>query len=634
MGAESEQLKSALSLAARGFRVFRLRPGAKEPAFKGWQAEATSDPETIKGLWGERDYNIGVATGQGLIGIDIDVKNGKDGEASFSALGIPEDYLDTFIVRTPSGGRHVYFRSDRDVPNSAGSLGPGLDIRGDGGYLVGPGSSLTNGSGVGSYLVDHDASVHDYWGGLHRKRDSHDNRNDPPYPMLDLDDPGAVIRARSWLQDTAPLAVEHRGGDHTTFTVAARLKDFGVGETTAFELMFDHWNPRCSPPWEFHDLQTKVRNTFLYGENPPGSDHPAAHFSDVEIVPAPSPPSLWLRHGQPFDPNSVDWNFFQLAPRRGVGVLSGPSQGGKTFLEVEWARCQATGKLFFGVKPDALGAVIFLFAGSEGSGFEQRLAALGEPGALPISATSVRNLGERGALGELYKLIKAEADAMMLWHGVPLRLIFLETLSASGLLVDENSNTEVARAFSNLAQLAEMLDVLIITTHHPPKDGKGQRGAGAIFDNVDYVWEIHREGREAVRRLDLSKARGAEQRTIGSFSLVQTVLGHDKLGRAVTSMTVSMGDAPAPSRTPPKMEAFNRSLEFAALEGGLVEGVKQPLYLEALAEFKTLVEDDIKDRSNVNRAFRKCLDFAMALGVVEDRLVNGTRYLIRKEIIA
>ena len=625
MGAESEQLKSALSLAERGFRVFRLRPGAKEPAFKGWQAEATSDPETIRRLWGERDYNIGVACGQGLVVLDVDVKNGKTGLESLAALGLD---LETYTVETPSGGLHVYYEGP-GVPNSAGRLGEGLDVRSTGGYVVGVGSvyqdrhyRLLRNGGCRAAPAEFIARC-----GTPKAPRENGLRDDLPAgaPEVELDSEAAVLRGRNWLRNDAP--------PYGSYAVAARLKDFGISEGVALELILDHWNERRPVPHTREAMADKVAHAYRYGQNPPGSDHPAAHFGDVEIVPPPRPPSPWIDHGEPFDPDSVDWNFFQLAPRQGVGVLSGASQSGKTFVCVEWGRCMATGKPFFGIKPDAPGAVIYLYAGTEGSGFELRLAALGEPQPLPISATRVKNLGERGALGELYKLIKDKADAMRLWHGVPLRMVILETLSASGLLSDENSNTEVARAIANLGQLAQMLDVLIVTTHHPTKEGKGQRGAGAIYDNVDYVWEIHREGREAVRKFDLTKARGAEQRTVGSFSLVQTVLGKDKLGRPVTSMAVSMGDAPVTSRTPPRMEAFTRALEFAALEGGLVEGRKQPVYSEVLGEFKSLVEDEIKDRANVHRTFRKCLDYALSLGAIEDQLVNGTRYLIRKEIV-
>ncbi|WP_344078318.1 bifunctional DNA primase/polymerase [Streptomyces crystallinus] len=56
---------------------------------------------------------------------------------------IPE----TVVVITPSGGRHIWLTGppDRVVPNSASRLAPGIDVRGAGGYLVGPGSLTSHG---------------------------------------------------------------------------------------------------------------------------------------------------------------------------------------------------------------------------------------------------------------------------------------------------------------------------------------------------------------------------------------------------------------------------------------------------------------------------------------------------------
>lgn len=44
----------------------------------------------------------------------------------------------TRSVKTGGGGMHYYFAARVRVPNSAGRLGPGLDVRGEGGYVVAP----------------------------------------------------------------------------------------------------------------------------------------------------------------------------------------------------------------------------------------------------------------------------------------------------------------------------------------------------------------------------------------------------------------------------------------------------------------------------------------------------------------
>lgn len=625
----NDMLNAALDLARRGFKVFPLIPGTKRPAIENWQSLATTDEVRITAVWSKRAYNIGVLCGQGLVVLDVDVKNGKSGMESLAALDLD---LDTYTVETPTGGLHVYYQGP-DVSNSAGRLGEGLDIRSAGGYVVGVGSvcedrsyRLVRNGGLRMASEDFLARCGDT--GAAR---SNGVRNALSTPAIDLDDEGAIARARDYLQSGAPA--------YGSFSVAARVRDFGVSESVALDLMLDHWNRRRPVPHSDEALAEKVEHAYRYGQNPPGSDHPAVLFAGVHVDPPPEPAvapidSRWYRHGDGFDINAR-WAFYGIAAAVGTLVIVGPSNAGKTFVELEMARCLATGKPFFGVAPDALGGTGMLFAGTEGSALPRRLAALQEPETLPISAMAVRDLSGRGALDTLAAALKEESARMQLLFGVPLRMVVLETLSASGLLVDEQSNAEAGRAMANLGQIARMLNILFVTTHHPPKEGRGARGAGAITASADYVLEIFREGRETLRRLDLVKARDAEQKMIGTFTLVPVQLGVDDLGRPVTSMSVSMGDAikPTVARAPSHLETFARAVEFAEIEGGeKIEGVLMVERQAALDEFKSLLPD--MNRSNRHKLWQKCLDFSDALDVIEQRVANGTQYLIRKEIVS
>jgi predicted P-loop ATPase len=90
-------------------------------------------------------HGVGLATGErsGVVVIDLDMKNGVDGVASLALLGeVPE----TLAARTGSGGLHLYFEHPGfPIRNSAGVLGPGIDVRGDGGYVVLPPSPHRSG---------------------------------------------------------------------------------------------------------------------------------------------------------------------------------------------------------------------------------------------------------------------------------------------------------------------------------------------------------------------------------------------------------------------------------------------------------------------------------------------------------
>ena len=256
-----------------------------------------------------------------------------------------------------------------------------------------------------------------------------------------------------------------------------------------------------------------------------------------------------------------------------------------------------------------------------------RLAALGELDTLPISALAVSDLSARGAIGKLLVKLRAESERMQRVFGCPLRLVILETLSASGLLVDENNNSEIGMAFANLGTLSRELDALVMTTHHPPKGGEGARGGGAIIASADYVLEITREGTDAVRHLDLTKARDAEQRPLGSFTLLKADLGEDDRSRPITSMTVSMGEPmKKASKRTDHTEAFMRALEFALLDSP--DGAE---WDDVQTMFRDL-KNGSKERPNVASAFKRCVDYGKDAGAIESNMIDGVKYLKMKEL--
>lgn len=156
----SAHLTAALSYAARNWRVFPLHtardgkcscrkdacdsPG-KHPRNANGCTGATTDTQQVTTWWTQwPDANVGIATGQGLVVIDIDPRHG--GDESLGALEAAHGALpDTPRVLTGGGGQHLYFASATPVRNSAGQLGNGIDVRGEGGYVVAPPSAHVSG---------------------------------------------------------------------------------------------------------------------------------------------------------------------------------------------------------------------------------------------------------------------------------------------------------------------------------------------------------------------------------------------------------------------------------------------------------------------------------------------------------
>ena len=97
----------------------------------------------------------------------------------------------------------------------------------------------------------------------------------------EIDTDQAVRRAAAYLE-IADTAVQGNGGDNHTYKVAATVLDFGVSPEMALDLMLEHWNERCSPPWQPDELQTKIDNAAGYRQEPIGSKNPEAEFEPVD----------------------------------------------------------------------------------------------------------------------------------------------------------------------------------------------------------------------------------------------------------------------------------------------------------------------------------------------------------------
>ena len=141
----------ALSLAENHAWAVFPTDNEKHPRVKDWPNVASTDPATIERWWARwPDANIGIACGaSGLVVVDLDIKNGSPGLASWAALctrlGI-EAEPETPTVRTPTAGQHIYFDAPLELSNTVGRLGLGIDTRAVGGYVVAPPSSTGDGA--------------------------------------------------------------------------------------------------------------------------------------------------------------------------------------------------------------------------------------------------------------------------------------------------------------------------------------------------------------------------------------------------------------------------------------------------------------------------------------------------------
>lgn len=543
----------AEALAARGFKVFPLIANGKTPRDKAFYDVATADPQRVHDLWTDsvtgwpQQWNIGLLMGDGFAAIDVDVKGGKPGMASLGALKLPRD---TLTVRTPSGGLHLLYRTPRDVANVSDTdkapspLGRGIDVRGWHGYVVAAGSTIEG----GRYEIEHEAPLADLPADVLARLDAPRERTElAAVAANDLDTEFALARAARYLADEAPPAIEGQGGDDTTFRVAAIVKDMGVSEPAAVDLLAEHYNPRCAPPWDLVELAGKVANAFAYGLSPAGAQSPAVDLAGIDIPVASTPPATAPIVRFLSDADAAvrpSWLVKGWLPKQGVVLLAGQSRIGKTFLSLELAGALATGGSFFGRPVRERVGVLILAA--EGAGtIAPRLEALRlhrlggmDAAALPIAWGEISDANEIGAI------VMAAARAMQERFGLRLGMIAVDTVAAA-FSVDENDAQLATVAMKALGKLAGDADCLVVAVaHYGKSDGAGVRGSSAWTASADVILAATGEiseitGEVKDRKVALTKSRFAETGPIADFELRSVNLGLDEDGDPISAAVVA-----------------------------------------------------------------------------------------------
>lgn len=304
------RLEQALKLASQGFWLFPLIEGGKNPAIKGWPDKATRDEDKLRRWFASGDRNIGIYTGRfcddaALVAVDVDNKNGKNGDEQILRLELEGLELPpTAEQRTPTGGRHLLYRVGAPLKQGVEVLGPGLDIRSRGGFVVGAGSAI----GDAAYSINAAPVVEAPQWLVDRLGADTRERTVDRSPVAGVDPGRAHRRATDYLA-TAPASVKGQSGDVTAYKVAAKLKDLGCTEAQALDLMLsEHWHNGCG--WAPEKLAAKVAHAFKYGQEAPGIDAPEAVFSA-----APAPEADEGEH--PFDKMNREFAFV----KRGAFVL-------------------------------------------------------------------------------------------------------------------------------------------------------------------------------------------------------------------------------------------------------------------------------------------------------------------------
>ncbi len=273
----NQLLKYALKYAELGWCIFPLAPGQKTPITPHGVKDATRDAAQINAWWAKwPTANIGVACGKasGVYVIDVDVSAAGDVSGLESLKEFPQLPV-TITQSTPRGGFHAFFQASVP-PANRNSFRPGIDIRGEGYYVVLTPSIHPNG---GVYKWDHgfapwEITANEYpdfmrpvtkapWANYTSPSTTATKKQTQSAmsraaanmsfipPIADIND--VARRASLWLAQCDP-AVQGLGGHDKLFWAAQGLVNgCRLSDTQAYSLLSSEYNPRCQPPWALAD---------------------------------------------------------------------------------------------------------------------------------------------------------------------------------------------------------------------------------------------------------------------------------------------------------------------------------------------------------------------------------------------
>jgi len=275
-------LDCALELAQQKVRFFQVRPDSKLPAVADFSTKATSDPEKLYEYFGHSSFNSGIACGKVsegvyLVGFDIDNKDGRNGYETLELLAeLGEEFPETWSQKTPSGGEHRLFWSPVPIRQGANVLGAGIDLRGEGGYLVGPGSTI---GGVPYSVLRHlPIAVFPAWAiaKWEKKATVHALPKSAGKPVANQI--LALSQSVAYLKSLEP--VTEGGRNDACYKAVTQMRDFGLDQSQMLDMLVAHW--KCEPLLSDDEMLAVIAGAFKYPKTPAGIAAPENLFPVVE----------------------------------------------------------------------------------------------------------------------------------------------------------------------------------------------------------------------------------------------------------------------------------------------------------------------------------------------------------------
>lgn len=486
----SHPVAGALYLYDQGLKVFPCVPNGKEPAFNGWQEWAAKATRKRIEEFGKANamHNWGVEC-SGFLVIDLDKKNGKNGEASLKNIldkgghQLPK----TLRVRTTSGGRHLYYQAENGK-NTVGALGEGIDTRGVGGYVVAPGSRI----------------------------------DDKAYE-LECQDPIAecpawVPAALAEIRKAAPIQGQVIEGErnNTLASIAGTMRRRGLGFEAIHAALLAVNDNQLERPLEPEEVELIARSVSKYS---PEVAEVAAEFLAT--------PKIKCFNANDIDLEKIpprDWIMQNRYVGGFISVLVAPGGVGKSTLSLLDAVAVATGKDLTGFEVKSKGGVWIYNTEDPVDEMKRRLMALAIHHKIPRG--TLKNVHYSSGRESPLIFVKAGRNGIAVNQvAIDECVEFIKANKIKLFLVDpfvhahevsENDNMQIAKVVLCFSQIADRTGCAVGIVHHTRKPGADgtaagdadqARGASALVNAARIAYTLTAMNKEEAATLSVDQER-------------------------------------------------------------------------------------------------------------------------------
>lgn len=552
---------AATTLAKMGFKVFRTDAFTCRPLRAGWIKYASSDIETVRKEFTGPDGasvsdNVALLCGDGILVLDVDVKNGQPGELSLAQLvreGLSED---TFTIRTASGGKHLFYRVDAKYDyKGLVNWRPGLDVRSYHNYVntIGTSKNIAKKGEApvyGGYEIVNNVPMLELPAKFSEPliRGAAGALKNPVAVDTKYEDDGSIARAIAFLEKHESGPGQH----HDDLLKAANtLFDFGITPSRAADLIEGYWPSADAIDDVAYQVDSMARTRLAKPDPGFGQIHPNRYpifdtFVRVPLDPKDDAPVRAARKTKFYtlaDCMAAALEIPEealvegLLDKHALSEVYGGSNTGKTFILLSLFAAVAAGEPWAGRATCQTLCIYFALEGGTGilkRGAALAAAAAGQGKDLPLyivpAPLDLRN-GDAGLKGMLEDIRAIEALS-----GMKCGLIGLDTMSRALAGGDENSSVDMGKLVQSFTAVQNATGAHLTIVHHTGKnEASGARGHSLMKGAVDTEIYIRRGARDEVGFIEATKQRDMELGDVFEFRLEDVWFGPNVAGEKVKS---------------------------------------------------------------------------------------------------